>query len=239
MLTWDELPGCFPELPRADRWLPLLQEHARILEAHRGEVRTTSVAGPDMVFRHYAECLELLRIVSPHLGSGPVIDVGPGGGFPGLVFAAILPALPITLVEPSHKRAALLEAAVEAMALPRVTVVAARAEEAGRGALRETATLVTARAVAPLVELLEYCAPLARPDGRVALPKGSGAAGEIERAAVALRELACVVAAVEPMRPQVSASPFVVMVEKTGRVPERYPRRPGMPRKRPLGEKTA
>jgi 16S rRNA (guanine527-N7)-methyltransferase len=235
MLTWDELPDSFPELPGPGRWLPLLQEHARLLEAHRLQVRTTSVEGDDMVFRHYAECLELLRLVQPKLGEGPVVDVGPGGGFPGLVFAAVMPGIPITLVEPSHKRAALLDLAAAAMALHNVTVLPLRAEEAGRGAFRETATLVTARAVAPLAELLEYCAPLARPGGWIALPKGSGLAEEIERAGVALRELACAVPSVEPMRPEVSASPFVLLVEKTGRVAERYPRRPGMPRKRPLG----
>jgi 16S rRNA (guanine527-N7)-methyltransferase len=239
MLTWDELPGAFPELSEPGRWLPLLQQHARLLDAHSDRVRTTSVRGEAMVFRHYAECLELLRIVQSKIDDGPVVDVGPGGGFPGLVFAAVMPGLPITLVEPSHKRAALLEAAAAAMALTRVTVLPIRAEEAGRGALRESAMLVTARAVAPFAELLEYCAPLARPDGWIALPKGSGVAAEIERADAALRELNCVVASIEPTRPELSASPFVVMVEKTDRVPERYPRRPGMARKRPLGEKTA
>jgi 16S rRNA (guanine527-N7)-methyltransferase len=235
MLTWDDLPPHFPEFPAPERWLPLLQAHARILGENVASVRTTTVEAAEAVFRHYAESLELLRLVEGRHPPGPRVDIGPGGGFPGLVFAALQPDVPITLIEPLKKRARLLELAIEAMALPRASVVALRAEEAGRTALREQASLVVARAVAPLPELLEYCAPLACPGALIALPKGRGLDQEVAAATTALTTLTCVVEDVVPMRPAVSATPHVLFIRKQGRVPAAYPRRPGVPRKRPLG----
>ena len=235
MLTWDALPGLFPTLDNPARWLSLLQAHARVLQEHAGPVRTTAVDDDEAVFRHYAESLELLRVVDARRPPGAIVDVGPGGGFPGLVFAALLPDTPVTLVEPLKKRARLLEVAAERMALTNVVAVALRAEEAGRTDLREAAALVTARAVAPLAELIEYCAPLAAPGALIALPKGTGLQAEIHAASRALEVLTCVVEAVLPMRAEVSATPHVLLIRKGGVVPRQYPRRPGAPRKRPIG----
>lgn len=235
MLGWDDLPPLFPELEDPGRWLPLLQQHASILEQHAPAIRTTSVGHEEMVGRHYAECLELLRIVRGRLEPGPAADVGSGGGFPGLVFAAVEPEWPIALVEPLKKRARLLESAVEALGLRHVQVVALRAEEAGRTSLREQATLVTARAVAPMAELLEYCAPLARTGGLIALPKGTAVREDLAGARAAYDILHCELEEVVDVRPEVSATPYVVLLRKTGPVPEQYPRRPGAPRKRPIG----
>jgi 16S rRNA (guanine527-N7)-methyltransferase len=234
MFDWDALPALFPTLRGQARWLQLLQVHAGVLEQHADSVRTTAVSGGDAIFRHYAESLELLRLVEQRRPTGPIVDVGPGGGFPGLVFAAVLEDAPVTLVEPLKKRARLLELAVEAMALTNVAIVALRAEEAGRTELRESAALVTARAVAPLPELVEYCAPLAATGGLIALPKGSGLQAETAAASAALDALRCEVEDVVPMRPEVSATPHVLLLRKTGSVPDEFPRRPGIPRKRPI-----
>jgi 16S rRNA (guanine527-N7)-methyltransferase len=146
----------------------------------------------------------------------------------------VAPEVEVTLVEPLRKRARLLEAVAGELRLNNVSVIAARAEEAGRGLLRGSAGLVTARAVAPLAELLEYTAPLAAVGGMLALPKGSGAEDEVAGAARALSELGCQVERIEPMRPQVSELAQVVLVRQQRATPERYPRRAGLPGKRPL-----
>lgn len=235
-MNWDDLPLLFPGFPAPEEWLPRLKAHAEVLAEQAPVVRTTSVSGDEMIGRHFAESLEILRIIREHEDEGLLVDVGPGGGFPGLVIAAVEPERQVALVEPLKKRGRLLEVAVERLGLEHVQVIALRGEEAGRTDLRETASVVTARAVAPLPELLEYCAPLARVGGLLALPKGRSAVEEVSGAAVALETLACEVLELAPMRPEVSATPHVVLLRKLGPTSSRYPRRPGMPRKQPLGK---
>lgn len=234
-LEWQALPALFPGLAQPGRWLPLLQRHAGLLAAAGERVRTTAVPAADGVRRHYAECLELLRIVTAEGPFARVADVGSGGGFPGLVFAAVLPEVEAHLVEPLQKRARLLAEMAEALDLGNVTVHALRAEEVGRGRLRSACDVVTARAVAPLAVLYEYTAPLAREGGLVALPKGSAAATEIAAAAEACSLLGLGPPWVVPFRSQVSEHIVAVLARRAGEAPERYPRRPGLPLKRPLG----
>lgn len=233
-LLWEHLPGLFPAFADADRWLPLLQKHHALLREAEGRVRTTAVSAEESVRRLYAESLESLRIAVEHGAVGPAVDVGSGGGFPGLVIAAVMEDWPVALVESLEKRAKLLREFADEMGLSNVAVYAERAEVAGRGPLRDTAGLVTAKAVAELRELLEYTAPFAKPGGVLALAKGSGAVVELGYAASAMTELGLGDAELVGMRPQVSATPWTVIARKTSATPSRYPRRPGIPAKRPL-----
>jgi len=232
---WGQLPALFPGIPGHERWLPLLKRHAEVVEEAAPRVRVTAVAADEVVRRHYAESLELWRIVLERHGEPRVlVDVGSGGGFPGLVIAAVAPQVETHLVEPLQKRARLLEEMVRELELSNVTVHPIRAEEAGRGPLRDAAEVVTARAVAELRELLEYTAPLAAPGALLAFPKGSGLDAEIEAAQHAMEVLGAEMAGIEPMRPEVSETLRVVTFRKTGPTPAAYPRRPGIPGKRPL-----
>ncbi|MEP7216295.1 MAG: 16S rRNA (guanine(527)-N(7))-methyltransferase RsmG [Anaerolineaceae bacterium] len=234
-LSWAELPALFPQLPGAGRWLPLLQRHATLIAEAAPRVRVTAVTPEDAVRRQYAESLELLRIVADHSPNLLEIgDVGSGGGFPGLVIAIVQPDTQIHLVEPLKKRAAFLSECVEALGLLNVVVHAARGEEAGRGPLRDSLAVVTARAVAELRELLEYTAPLAAPGGCVAFPKGSSFEAELNAAAASIAALSCTFEALRPMRPEVSATLSVALFRKLSLTAAAYPRRPGVPAKRPL-----
>jgi 16S rRNA (guanine527-N7)-methyltransferase len=233
-LLWEDLPDLFPAFAGVDRWLPLLRQHHSLLRAAEERVRVTAVPPDASVGRLYAESMETLRIAFEHGAAGPIVDIGSGGGFPGMVAAIVRDDLEVALVESLEKRTTLLREMAEAMHLRNVTVHAARAEEAGRGPLRDTAGLVTAKAVAELRELFEYTAPFAGPGGLLALPKGSNVENELAAAANALDELLLEEAQLVPMRPEVSATPWTVIVRKRGATPDRYPRRPGMPAKRPL-----
>lgn len=234
-LSWDDLPLLFPGLGDPVTWLLPLQRHAAMVEAAAGHTRVTSVPAAEAVRRQYAECLELLRLARTVVPTVTTcIDVGSGGGYPGIVFAIAAPEIAITLVEPLQKRARLLESMTAELGLKNVTVVANRAEDAARGPLRDSAALVTARAVAELRELVEYTAPFARPGGWLLLPKGSTAPDELAAAATALETLRCTHRATLPMRPQVSETLAVLGIEKHGATPPKYPRRPGLPGKRPL-----
>jgi len=237
-MGWDALPGLFPEFPEPGRWLEMLERHAALLAAAAPRVRVTSTPPGEWVRRHYAESLELLRILLGRSRCESLADVGSGGGFPGLVIAAVRPECEVHLVEPLRKRASLLEEIAAALGLTNVTVHAQRAEEAGRGPLRDSCAVVTARAVAPLAELLEYTSPLARPRGLLALAKGSAAEAELGEATAAARALGCSFRGLVAMRPEISVNVSVALFEKAGPTPERYPRRPGMPGKRPISGKS-
>ncbi len=231
MLAWESLPELFPDLAEPERWLPLLRRHARLLAD--SPVQTTTVKGDEAVARHYAESLEAYRLSgSPE--AGVVVDVGSGGGFPGLVIAAVAPEVEVHLVEARRKRTDLLGEMAEALGLGNVSVYGERAEETGRGTLRERADLVIARAVAPLPELLEYTAPLAATGGTIAAVKGSKGEAELAEAGAALAALNCEHAGTEGMRGEIAGQMRVLLFRKVGATQARYPRRPGMPRKRPL-----
>lgn len=233
-MHWDELPALFPGFPSPGRWLPLLRRHLDSIEAQSERTRVTSVPPEEAVRRQYAESLELLRIAREAASFARVTDVGSGGGYPGLVIAIVAPDLQVDLVEPLQKRARLLGEIATALGLGNVMVHPIRAEEAGRGPLRDAADLVTARAVASLPELLEYTAPLARLSGFLALAKGSGFAEELAAADNACSELKVDLAMVVPMREEINAFARVAVFRKGGPTDPRYPRRAGTPGKRPL-----
>ena len=124
-----------------------------------------------------------------------------------------------------------------AMGLANVEVLAERAEDVGRGILRESMQLVMARAVAPLAELLEYTAPLAAPGGTLALAKGSSYAEEVRSAAYASELLGCGAAQAAAMREVISETVSVVLYRKERATPAELPRRAGVPHHRPLSAK--
>jgi 16S rRNA (guanine527-N7)-methyltransferase len=234
MLTWEGLPSLFPGFEEALRWLPLLERHAALVAEASARVRVTAVPGADAVQRHYAESLELLRIADEAGWAGEICDVGSGGGYPGIVMAVMRPGTRVHLVEPLQKRARLLESMAAELGLENVRVYAARAEGAGRGPLRDHCGLVTARAVAELREVLEYTAPLARDGALIALPKGSALESELEAARRAMEELGVDGGTVVPMNSLVSDRIHAVLLRKHGATPPKYPRREGIPGKRPL-----
>ena len=236
-MEWEGLPALFPEFEEHARWLPLLRKHAQIVADAAPAVRVTSVPEREWPARHYAEALELLRLIAEHAPAGrpaAAVDVGSGGGFPGIIFAVLMPEVAVHLIEPLQKRARLLERTVAALALPNVQVLALRAEDAGRGPLRGSAGLVTARAVAEMSALVEYVAPFAAAGALLALPKGSGLDAELAGSGRAMAALGLSLEAVVPMRPEVSGTLRVAMLRKVGDTPAAFPRRAGMAAKRPL-----
>ncbi len=133
------------------------------------------------------------HILNCHLAAGlftegaSLIDVGSGAGLPGLVFALARADLKVTLLEPLQRRVALLELFVETLGLgEQVTVLRGRAEEHHQV---HQYKYVTARAVAKLNRLLQFCWPLVAPGGSLIALKGAGAAGEVAEAEPLLAKL--------------------------------------------------
>lgn len=218
----------------AGYWLPVLERHAALVAEAASRVSVTSVPPEEAVRRHYAESLELLRIIESEGRITALVDVGSGGGYPGLVIAAVRKNAEIHLVEPLQKRARFLAELADELGLTNVTVHAVRAEDAGRSALRDASPVVTARAVAELRVLMEYTAPLAADGGLVAFPKGSALAAELEAASGAMEALGLSFEGAPGMRPEVSETLRVALFRKHGATDVRYPRRAGVPGKRPL-----
>jgi 16S rRNA (guanine527-N7)-methyltransferase len=162
--------------------------------------------------------------------------VGSGAGFPGLPLKIYCTRLHLVLLEATAKKVGFLEHVVDHLGLEDVQPLWGRAEEVARDpAHREAYDLVVARAVADLSVLAEYTLPLCRPGGRIVAQKGGSAQEEAQSAAHALSLLGGRLRRVIPVELQgLAESRHLVVIDKVARTPERYPRRPGIPAKRPL-----
>lgn len=200
----------------------------------------TAVRDPATIERrHFLESLAFGRLLTDRgllEGAVRVLDIGSGAGFPGLPLKLAWPGLRLTLLEANAKRAAFLRDLTRELGLPDVEVVQGRAEAVGHDpAHRAAHDLVVARAVAPLPVLVEYALPLLRHGGHLAAAKGAAAAREVESARPALAELGGALVEELPFQPPAGMRQTVVIVRKVAETPERYPRRVGIPSKRPLG----
>lgn len=155
-------------------------------------VNLTAITDPAEAWtRHAMDALSLLPGLA-HLAAGArVVDVGSGGGLPGVVLAIARPDLAFTLVEATEKKAAFLTGVAQALGLDNVTVRADRAETLLKGGLAGQFDVVTARAVARLETLLPWTAPFARSGGRLLLVKGERAEEELAAARKVMTRLRC------------------------------------------------
>jgi 16S rRNA (guanine527-N7)-methyltransferase len=168
-----------------------------------------------------------------------VADIGSGGGLPGIPISIVRPDLSTTLIESTGKKARFLRYAVEELALENTTVANARVEDLGRTeGHRGKYDLATTRAVAALSVIAEYSVPLLEVGGWAIAMKGRLESEEFEEGVKAVGELGARIAGVEPveMMPEVGDKQRnLVVIQKVGKTPERYPRRSGAVAKRPLG----
>jgi 16S rRNA (guanine527-N7)-methyltransferase len=165
------------------------------------------------------------------------IDVGTGAGFPGLPLKIVRPELQMTLLEASQKKVTFLRHLASVLGLESVDILWARAEEVGQDPHhRERYDVVLARAVAELSELVEYCLPLCRKGGCCIAQKGAEIEAELRNAEVAISLLGGRLREVKTLRlPGLKDPRTLVLIDKIEPTPARYPRRPGMPKKHPLG----
>ena len=186
------------------------------------------VAGPpDALIQ---DCLVLLD----HLGDAhTLVDVGSGGGLPGIPLKLSSPELKLTLIEAEEAKAAFLVQACARLGLEGVEVIAMRAEDAGQDPRhRERFDAAVARALAPMPVLAELCLPLVRVGGRLLAQKTDRE--DISAAARAIDTLGGSLRAVLPARSGIRDAGTVVIVDKLLPTPSTYPRRPGVPTRKPL-----
>ena len=178
-------------------------------------------------------------LFEPLVGAHRLADVGTGGGLPGIPIKIVQPALQATLVESTGKKARFLRHAIDRLGLGGVEVLEGRVEEvAHAGSHRGAYDVVTARAVARLSVVAEYCVPLTRVGGHVISMKASLQAEELSEGARAAQRLGAKVSEVlqVPHLPEVGRKERrLVILEKVRDTPKEYPRKVGIPAKKPLG----
>ncbi|WP_371878723.1 16S rRNA (guanine(527)-N(7))-methyltransferase RsmG [Conexibacter sp. DBS9H8] len=210
-----------------------LRELLALLSAD--EFAPTTVRVPERVRDdHIADALVALELEVVR-SARTLVDVGSGAGVPGLPLAIALPEARVTLIEANGRKCDFLRRAVEQLALANVTILPSRAEEVAQAA-REGWDIVTARALAPLAVVAEYAAPLLRVGGVLVAWRGQRepeVEAEADGAAKVLGLSAQIVRHVEPY-PGASHRHLHLM-SKVSPTPSRFPRRPGVARKRPLG----
>jgi len=208
----------------------------RLLAEWNERMNLTAITEREAVYeKHFYDSLTLAFHLDPR-GIGRLADIGSGAGFPSLPLKICFPHLEVLIVDSLGKRIRFLEHLTAELGMAGVNLLHARAEDAARmPEHRDGYDLVTARAVARMNVLLEFCLPFARPDGLFAAMKGSDPAAEIAEAKRALAELGGRLEAVHALQlPFEQAARHIVVVRKTGRTPARYPRKAGIPAKQPI-----
>jgi 16S rRNA (guanine527-N7)-methyltransferase len=196
----------------------------------------TAITEPDaVVVRHHLDSLSVLTAVQLNPGMR-IADVGTGAGFPGIPLHIVVDGLYTTLIESTRKKTDFLSHIVTALGLERTLTLNARAEDAGHlPHQRATYDVVLARAVARLPILLEYLLPLTRVGGVCVAMKGVSARDELDTSEAALDALGGVSQSLTEVRlPGVPEPHYLVVVRKERPTPNQFPRKPGIPAKKPL-----
>lgn len=214
----------------------LFMLYLREIKAWNEKFNLTAITGDaEIIIKHFLDSISIYDKFDIPKGCR-VIDVGAGAGLPGIPIKIVRPDIELTLLESSRKKAAFLEHAITALDLKGAVAVAQRAEDFGRRAeSREKYCLAVSRAVADLVVLVEYALPLIEVNGRFVCYKskrGKEEAIEAEKAINLLggriEEIARVVV------PFLNAERYLVSIRKVATSPHKYPRKTGIPAKKPL-----
>jgi 16S rRNA (guanine527-N7)-methyltransferase len=207
------------------------------LIAWNEKINLTRIVEPEEIaVKHFLDSLSIYPLLSGFPPKFSLIDVGTGAGFPGLPLKIVLPDIHLALLESTRKKTTFLQHIVDTLNLANVSVVTARAEEAGKQpAHRQQYDVAVARAVAALPVLAEYTLPLVKVGGTVIVQKGQNPTEEVKSAANALGILGGKIDQVLPVDvPGLDAERHLIVIRKHKPTPKQYPRRPGLPAKKPI-----
>ena len=198
----------------------------------------TSITQEDQVYlKHFYDSIVLGFVDEKILNQELTLcDVGSGAGFPSLPLKIINPKLKVTIVDSLNKRIKFLDGLVKKLNLDDVSLVHGRAEEVGKNSqFRESFDVVTARAVAAMNVLTEFCLPLVKVGGQFVAMKSEKAPEEVQNAEFAIKTLGGEIKQQESVElPNEAGVRNFIFVEKISKTPKKYPRKPGTPAKKPL-----
>jgi 16S rRNA (guanine527-N7)-methyltransferase len=208
---------------------------------YQQKINLTSIKDPfDIIDKHFLDSLSCIGLVkgaiTGYKRSTDIIDVGSGAGFPGVPVKIIFPRERMTLLEARKNRKLFLDEVVTELGLRDTVVVEDRAENIGRmEKYRGKYHIVLSRAVAPLSILCEYCLPLCKIQGIMIAFKGSSYQKEVSMNYNVIENLGGSLESVHLIKiPHSSHMRSILIIRKTRPTPENFPRRNGIPQKRPL-----
>ena len=213
------------------------QYFTSLIEANQHVNLTRITEENDVYLKHFFDSVTPLFMFDElfRLGS-EVCDVGAGAGFPSIPLKIIKPEIKVTIVDSLGKRLTFLQELVDKLDLKDVTLVHGRAEDVGQNKqYREQFDLVTARAVANMAVLSEYCLPLVKKDGNFIALKGPKADDELKDSQKAITTLGGKVSEVEELQlPYSDEERTLILVQKVKMTPKKYPRQAGTPHRKPI-----
>jgi len=221
----------WPELSASQ--IEAFEKHAALILEANQKFNLTRITDPEaMAAKHYLDSLACTLVIDfPQLTI--VCDIGSGAGFPGIPLAIIFPEIQFMLLESQQKKAGFLFQAIQELGLINCQVRAERAENTGRGELREGFDLVTARGVAALPVAAELALPLVKIGGFFLAMRGKNE-NNAEKNKHIFDNYGGQEAKESIFSLPGAGERTLILVEKIAITPEKYPRRPGIPQKRPL-----
>ncbi len=201
-------------------------------------INLTAITDYDEVqVKHFLDSLTVVLALKRPLNKGTrLIDVGTGAGIPGIPLKILLPDIRLVLLDATRKKAGFLEHITQRLDLKDVEIVVGRAEEiAHRSEYREQFDIVLSRAVAGLPALVELTLPFCAIGGGFIAQKKGNIEAEVQQASRAISLLSGKLADVKSIElPEFTDARWLVVIDKIGESPPQYPRRPGIPAKRPI-----
>lgn len=228
----------------AARWgFPLTEQqqgqfaqYLALLLAWNERLNLTAIRDPAGIeLRHFLDSLTCATVTG-NLDQQKMIDIGSGAGFPGLPLKILYPTLQLTLVDSVAKKCHFLQTVANELGLNGVKVISGRAEELGQMTMyREQYDWALARGVAELRILAEYLLPFCQPGGHALAQKGPNPVEEVAASDQALQKLGGGRPTIYPVQLPGREQPHsLIVIKKIANTPANYPRRPGIPAKRPL-----
>ena len=223
-------------LPAQDEAVCRLQSYYELLIEWNLVMNLTAITEfDDVAEKHFADSLLIADMVDLNRVR-TVIDVGTGAGFPGIPLKILFPEIDVVLLDSLQKRIGFLNTVIAQLNLSGIRAVHGRAEDLGKDPeYRERFDLCVSRAVADLCVLSELCIPFVKPGGMFVSYKSAAAVGETIEAEHAIRVLGGGIPQIRRTQLPVSGQErLFVCVKKENQTPDKYPRRAGIPAKRPL-----
>lgn len=236
MSRWIEAAGSLFGIELSEEQQEQFRVYEALLMDWNSKINLTAVRDAEGIrIKHFLDSLSCVTVLGDMNGRS-LIDIGTGAGFPGIPLRIFYPDMRLTLVDSVGKKADFCQLAAETLHLKGVKVLKDRSEELGAGReYREKFDAATARAVAGLPVLCEYLLPLVKIGGIMLAQKGETAPEEVKAAGNAIHKLGGAAAELtEVTLPDVEGKRYLVKIPKISPTPAGYPRRTGLPLKKPI-----
>lgn len=212
----------------------LIQYYKLLIEWNE-KINLTSITDyKDVVAKYFIDSLSIVNSIDMN-AEYSLIDIGTGAGFPGIPLKIVFPMLDVVLVDSLDKRVKFLNIVIKELGLKNIKAVHARAEEFGHSNYRETFDICVTRAVANLAVISEYCLPLVSVGGYFVAYKSADIKDEIFDSEIAIEELGGAIEDVDIFTlPDTDIERSLIRIYKDFETPDKYPRRNGVPLKKPI-----